>query len=231
MRYWISILFIVVFTSITYAQDAPSEDEIKQVILAESPMTVIGTFENESGFEAIIESYGCVSIDNTEYGLELLTVRNSQIDQTIWRTEQLISCSGLDTYGFQFVRWVGDVLYFDSGREGSPHGASFAFIVEPLFRNTGEAEQLGSALFSHLGDYLVTWDTSGIITITTADMMERQSITLDIPDLAIANVIWLPDQRGVIIIQIDDIMLPQDSLVTYIDRERMTQTALLNPQN
>ena len=233
------VLAVVSIFGTVHAQDTPSNEEIiQQVMEASDPIAIESLVSNDGLFSADVIAYPCTQIGEAlpEYSLEFLSIQNMETSETIWQTQQLISCGGLGTYGFDLIRWVDNYLYYSADREGSVHGFAISW-TPPLFRYDvssleESSESLGFALISPLGRYLVSWQGQ-IVTIGEANSPNNESVELDNETLAISDVIWLPDESGVLVIQAD--VSPQfqitQSLVTYIERETMVQSQLLTTAN
>lgn len=233
------VLSLVSIIGTSYAQETPSDDEIiAQVMEIVDPIVIESVVSNDGLFSAKVMAYPCTQLSDPsiQYALEFLSIQNTETSETIWQTQQVISCGGLGTYGFDLIRWVDNYLYYSTDREGSVHGFAISW-TPPLFRYdvsnpTDNSEPLGFALISPLGRYLVSWQAH-MVTIGEANSSGNMSIELENVTLAITEVIWLPDESGVLVIQAD--ISPQfqitQSLVTYIERETMEQSQLLTTSN
>lgn len=229
------VLSLVSVMGNSYAQESPSDEEIMaQIMEATAPIVIESIVSNNALFTAEVVAYPCTLFSDTlsEYSLEFLSIQNAETSETIWQTQQLINCGGLGTYGFDPIRWVDNYLYYSTDREGSVHGFAINW-TPPLFRYdvsnlSDTSESLGFALISPLGRYLVSWQEQ-TVSIGEANSPDNVSIELENDTLGITNVLWLPDESGVLVIQAD--ASPQfqftQSLVTYVERETMEQSQLL----
>lgn len=229
------VLSLVSIIGNSYAQETPSDDEIiAQVMETADPIAIESLFSNDGLFSAEVLAYPCTQLgdSSSEYSIEFLSIQNTETSETIWQTQQIISCGGLGTYGFDPIRWVDNYLYYSTDREGSVHGFAINW-TPPLFRYdvsnlSDTSEALGFALISPLGRYLVSWQ-GHTVSIGEANSPDNVSIELENDTLGITEILWLPDESGVLVIQAD--ASPQfqitQSLVTYVERETMEQSQLL----
>lgn len=165
---------------------------------------------------------------------ERLDLIDNDTGETQLIAEQVINCEGLGASGLWVRRWSdnGEFLYYTDEREGIPDGMA-AGRVAPLWRlrlADMQVERLGQALLSPDGKWLAAW-TQAQISVMPAEATDGTDFTLLPADLLIVEVIWLPDNSGLLTIQADAPFAGSRSAVSHIDVETMELSLLLETGN
>jgi hypothetical protein len=211
----------------------PNRDKIIAAVVAAAEPEIIQSIDAPDGSQrAEVIVYPCVDIGEQIASYERLDLINNATAEKHLVADQVINCGGLGAYGLWVLRWSDGsaFLYYTDAREGTPDGVSVGWLP-PVWRvrlADLQTERLGQALFSPDGAWLVTWDREHIRLVPTNS---NKPIVLDLlsADLTIVEVIWLPDNSGLLYIQADTLLAPiSRSVVTHIDATTLTQTLLLD---
>lgn len=237
MKNWMLCLAILLsLCSTAYAQGEPTPDPVIDEIIASSEPEIIQSFPLE-GFTATVIRYACVEAGGQEMAYERLDITNTSTNESHRVAEQFIVCGGLGAYGLSILRAApnGEFLFYTDAREGSPDGLTNGW-ARPIWRVNPanfQVDSIGQAKFSVTGEWLAAWDQTQItvMSVDATDLTESTHFPLMPAGLQLIEVIWLPDNTGLIYIQADAPIGSTRTTVTHIHLETMAQTILLETGN
>lgn len=214
-----------------YAQETDTDDRIAAIVAAAEP-TIIQQIESPDGSQrAVVTIYPCVNIGEEEASYERLDLINDRTDETHLIAEQVINCQGVGAFGLWVRTWSanGEFLYYTDAREGVPDGMAGSW-VPPLWRvqlADLQVDRLGPAQFSPNGLWIATWSPTQI-SIMSVDSTDQTDFGSVLTDVQIVEIVWLPDNSGLLYIQAHTPYASSRSVVTHIDLATMEQTLLLD---
>lgn len=214
-----------------YAQNVSNDEIIATVMESAEPELVQQVTSPDGSTRIEITAYPCVPVDEISYSFEQLHIIENETNEANLMSEMLISCSGLGAAGFWVQHWDGSYVYYHSERQGVPDGAGYWTPRIQRAELSGiqilNIYDLGSAKFSPDKQWLAAWDTDhiGIMTVDNTDTIEFE-LTPD--DMMLSDVVWLPDNSGLLYVQSDAPFMSTQSSVTHIDIMTMEQTVLLD---
>lgn len=230
---WVLLFFLLGIPVSIYAQEDPATEEVIAAVIAATEPEILQSLTAPDTLQrAEVTVYPCVDVGGLETSYERLDVIDSKTGEAHLITEQVIYCGGLGAFGLGILRWSDNsaFLYFTDGREGAPDGLVINWTPPVLRVQPGDwqIERLGAGHFSRNNLWLATW-SQGKISILPTNAADGGSDFPTLPaDLLIMDVLWLPDDSGVIYIQTDEPIASSRSTVTHIDIETSEQTLLLD---
>jgi hypothetical protein len=187
-------------------------------------------------WQAQVIGYDCVAVDETglESAYEVLEVTNVESGEGQVVATQLRSCEGIGAFGLYLVQWGEAALYYTDAREGVPDGGGY--WLPPVYRiamSDMSIAPLGNGVFSMTRDFYAAWSWDEQ-TLTLWDINEGEQVaTFDaqMPDAPLAELLWLPDESGLLYIQVDSLYPPTHSYVVHVDLETSEQSLLLETKS
>lgn len=216
-----------------HAQETDDETIIERLKGAVEAHTIQSVLSPDGKQRVQVTVYPCTNIDDVERSYERLEMVDVSTNEIQVVREQLINCGGLGAFGFDIVHWSPDssYLYFTEEREGYPDGLAIPWFpyLQRVHVQDERVDSLGQALISPSGTWIVLWDQTQISLLSVEGAL---SDTIHFPllpgNMRMYSLLWLPNSSGVIYIQVDALLDPTHSTVTYLDLNLMQQTLLHN---
>ena len=178
--------------------------------------------------------YDCTPVgDGDEFAYEqlrLVTVDSSAVREA---ASQLRACGGLGAFGLEGLYWSGNSRYFyyTDAREGVPDGCGY--WERPVIRldvDSLELVPVGGGPRSPDETWLATWQGRELV-VWDLDGGEMARIQAAVPDAPIGPLVWSPDSRSLVYIQVaSECPLSGASYVVRLALPDLQPVVCWNPQ-